>query len=695
MVSVVAPPGYGKSTLLSQWAERSRPRVAWVSCDRLHDDPFFLWTAVVAALSLVEPLGTFPTAPVTDDTERLGQFLAHTIGAFTRPVTLVFDQLESVSSLKGRNLIAALATALPAGSRVAWASRQQVPFSLAQLRVHNRVLELGAADLAMSHREASLLLRGAGVELTDEATDRLVRQTQGWPAALSLAARGIRAGDVSAEEGISGEDRLMNDYLRSEVLDRVPRRDLDFLVRTSILETVNGDLGDACGGRRHTTGLLEELRSRNILVEPLDNRGEWYRYHPLLRQLLHAELRRRSPELIPELHTHAAVCLEAAGDLEGAIAHAHHAGDADRFGRLVLEAMQPVWANGRVDIVEDWMERLGHRSPAAQTPAMIAHGALIFALLGRPGDAERWAAVAEGLPATGTLPEGSTVAATMAYLRANLCREGPESMSADSAAALEGLSPTSPYRTTMLHTQGLAALLEGDLDRADAAFAHAYDQAISIETSPVAALVLTEQFLVAVERDEWTGANALIKRSLEIVTRGPFDGYWTSALVYAAAAHAAAHRGALPEARQYLTKAAELRPLLTYALPVVSVQALLELGRAYLALLDQEGLRSVLDQIHGILQQRPLLGTLVTATQELEEHLDHLAHAHPFAASSLTPAELRLVPLLSTRMTMAEMGETLFISRNTVKTHAISVYRKLGVSSRNEAVERLGELGLL
>ena len=128
---------------------------------------------------------------------------------------------------------------------------------------------------------------------------------------------------------------------------------------------------------------------------------------------------------------------------------------------------------------------------------------------------------------------------------------------------------------------------------------------------------------------------------------------------------------------------------------MVSVQALLELGRAHLALLDQDGMRSVLDQIHGILQQRPQLGTLVTATQELEEHLSHLANAAPFAASSLTPAELRLVPLLSTRMTMAEMGETLFVSRNTVKTHAIAVYRKLGVSSRNEAVERLAELGLL
>ena len=290
-------------------------------------------------------------------------------------------------------------------------------------------------------------------------------------------------------------------------------------------------------------------------MEPLDSRGEWYRYHPLFRQMLHAELRQDSPELIPELHTRASMCFEAAGDLEAAIDHAHLAGDADRFARLALEAMQPVWASGRVDMVENWMDRLGHRTPVAHTPAMIAHGALIFALLGRPGDAERWAAVAEGLPATGTLPDGSTVAATMAYLRAILCRAGPAVDAQRLSGGPGGAEPHQPVSSHDAPHPGTGRPARGDLDEADASFAHAYDLAVSIETSPVAALVLTEQFLVAVERDEWTVADSLIKRSLEIVTRGPFEGYWTSALVYAAAAHAAVHRGALPEARQYLTKA--------------------------------------------------------------------------------------------------------------------------------------------
>jgi len=246
----------------------------------------------------------------------------------------------------------------------------------------------------------------------------------------------------------------------------------------------------------------------------------------------------------------------------------------------------------------------------------------------------------------------------------------------------------------MLHTEGLSYLLEGDLERADASFAHAHDLAVSSESWPLASLVVAEQFQIAAEREEWTAADSLIKRSLEIVSRGPLDGYWTSALVFASAARAAAHRGNMREAREHARSAARLRPLLTYAIPVVSVQALVELARAYLALVDPAGSRAVLEQVRGILQQRPDLGTLADAARRLDERVSQITAATPVGASSLTTAELRLVPLLSTHLTFPEIGELLFISRHTVKTQATSVYRKLGASSRKEAVERIVEMGL-
>jgi LuxR family maltose regulon positive regulatory protein len=695
VVAVVAPPGYGKSTLLAQWAARRGPRVAWVSCDRIHDDPVSWFLAVVAAITLVEPASGAAREVLADDAGRLVEHLVALVGALSHPVAIVLDQLETLSSSELRETVAAFAMALPPGVQMVLGSREAMPFPTGRMRVERRLLEIGPDDLALSRAETSRLLVEAGVELSGARTSQLVWDTEGWPAALYLAALRIRAGEVTADRPFTGTERLMSDYLHSEVLAPLTRSERKFLVRTSILEQVSGPLADAVVGGRGATRVLEGLQRRNGLVLPVDGESEWYRYHRLLRQALQAELQAESPDLAPELHSRAAAWFETHDEPEQAIDHAYLAGDSGWFGRLVLEAMQQVWANGGIDTVERWMERLGNRSPAPHTPAMIAHGALIFALLGRPGDTERWAAVAESLPASGTLPDGSTVEGTLAYLRANLCRGGPLAMRDDAGQALAGLGPASPYRATMLHTEGLSYLLEGDLDRADASFAHAYDVAVSIETSPVTALVLAEQFHVAVERDDWTAAESLIKRSLEVVGRGPFEQYWTSALVFASAAREAAHRGDMSEAREHAGRAARLRPLLTYALPVVSLQALVELARAYLALVDPAGARAVLEQVHGILQQRPDLGTLATAAHSLQERVSQITAATPVGASSLTAAELRLVPLLPTHLTYPEIGERLYISRHTVKTQASSVYRKLGASSRKEAVERIAALGLI
>jgi len=694
VIAVVSPPGYGKSTLLAAWAERRGSRVAWVSCDRIADDPVSLWSAVAASLLPHRPPDDGQSAGPASGDDVVQQLTGDQDGS-DQPVSVVLDHVEALSSRDSRKSIAAFATTLPQGWTLALASREEVPLPTARMRVERRLLEIGTDDLALSNGQASRLLAGAGVELSEVRAAQLTTDTAGWPAALYLAALGIRAGEVTAERPFTGAERSMGDYLRSEVLEPLSRAQRRFLVRTSILDRVSGPLGDALLGGTGATRMLDRLQRRNPLVRPDDAEGEWYRYHRLLRQLLQAELRSESPDLVPELHQRAAQWFEGQGDLEAAIDHAYLAGDQQRFGRLVLEAMQPVWASGQIETVEHWMERLGNKSPAPHTPAMIAHGALIFALLGRPGDSERWAAVAESLPATGTLPDGSTVEATLAYVRANLCRNGPVTMREDSLAALDGLGPTSPYRATMHHTEGLSYLLEGDLERADASFVHAYDLAASMETSPLAALVLAEQFLIAAERDEWSSAESLIKRALEVVARGPYDDYWTSALVFASAARLAVHRGDMREAREQARRAARLRPLLTYALPVVSIQALVELARVYLALVDPAGARAVLEQARGILRQRRDLGTLAEAARRVDERVSQITAASPVGESSLTAAELRLVPFLPTHLTYPEIGERLFISRHTVKTQAGSVYRKLGATSRKEAVDRMEELGLI
>ncbi len=696
-IAVVAPPGYGKTTLLAQWAERVGPRVAWVSCDDGDNDPVVLLSALAVALDRIEPIDPTIFWALTSSAASITvvpRFVA-AIASMHQPVKLVLDHAEAVTNKQCLSTITEFAVRLPAGWQLALASRTSVPLPAARLRAQGGIVEVGAEDLAMDRQEASSLLAGAGVEPGGANVQKLLQRTEGWPTGLYLAALAIRAGTEQSKAGstFTGDDRFMGDYLRSELLDRVSGAEASFLIRTSVLDRMCGPLCDVIVGRKGSGQVLERLERRNLLVVPLDRRREWYRYHHLLRELLHAELRGREPELLLDLHFRAAGWYEANGLREAAIEHARAAGDYDRVARLVLELAQPVWAGGRVETVLRWMEWLRDRTSAEHYGAIAVHGSLIFALLGQPIEAERWAAAAERASPAGTIPDGSTMEGTLAYLRAILCRAGIDEMRRDARIGWDGLSPASPYRATMLYTEGISYLLQGDPDRADPILAHAFDTAASVGALPLAALILGERCIVAAGRDDWPEITSLAQRAVAIVEDGRFEDYWTSAIVYAWAARATLHRGDISKARYYAGRAARLRPLLTYALPVVSVQALLELARAYIALGDPGGAGAVLRQVHDILQQRPDLGVLPQLAEELQSKLA-TTKAAGLGASSLTAAELRLLPLLSTHLSFREIGERLYVSSHTVKTQAYSVYRKLGVSSRSHAVARMHELGL-
>ena len=697
VVTVVAPPGYGKTTLLAQLAERVWPRVAWVSCDDGDNDPVVLLSALAVALDRIEPIDPavfWALASSGAGITVVPRFVS-VIASMRLPVTVVLDHTEAVTNKGCLNTIAELVLHLPLGWRFALASRTIAPLPTARLRAQGGIVEVGAEDLAMSPEEASSLLEGVGVRPDMASTSELVQRTEGWPTGLYIAALAIRAGTRQSEAGLTftGDDRFMGDYLRSELLDRVSGSEVSFLTRTAVLDRMCGSLCDAILDATGSGRVLEQMESRNLLVVPLDRRREWYRYHHLFRDLLQAELRRREPDLVQDLHSRAAAWYEANAMPEAAIEHAQAAGDNDCVARLVLEHAQPVWAGGRVVTVLRWMEWLRDATSAEHYGAIAVHGSLIFALLGHPSAAERWAAAAERGPSAGTLPDGSTMEGTLAYLRAILCRDGVDEMRRDAQIAWEGLSPASPYRATMLHTEGISYLVQGDPDKADPILAHAFDVATGANALPLAALILAERCIVAAQRHRWNEVATLTQRAVALVEAGRFEDYWTSALVYAWAARDALHRRDIPMARYYVGRAARLRPLLTYALPVVSVQALLELTRSYIALADPGGAAAVLRQVHDILQQRPDLGVLPIQAEELHSRLA-MIKAVAVGASSLTAAELRLLPLLPTHLSFQEIGERLYLSKNTVKTQAYSVYRKLGVTSRSEAVTRTHELGL-
>ena len=698
VITVTAPPGYGKTTLMAQWAGQPGSRVAWLSCDDADNDPVVLLSALAIALDRIGPVdpAIFPALASSGAGVTMVPRLVSAVASVQPPVTVLLDQAEAVTNRQCRNAIAEFAVRLPPGWRLALASRTEVPLPTARLRAQGGLLEVTADDLAMGAVEAGALMRGAGAQADEEGLRDLLRRTEGWPTGLYIAALAMNSGTRRSAAGFTftGDDVFMGDYLRSELLDRISGTEVSFLTRTSVLDRMSGSLCDAILGEPGSGAVLEQMEARNLLVVPLDRHREWYRYHHLFRELLQAELRRREPQAAQDLHFRAAEWLEANAMPEAAIDHAQAAGDYDRVARLILELQQPVWASGRVETVRRWMEWIRDATAAEYYGAIAAHGSLIFALLGEAGEAERWMAAAERASPAGILPDGSTMEGTLVYLRACLCRDGAAGMRRDSRVALDGLSPASPYRATMLYTEGLSYLLEDEPLRAEPLLARALDYATHLDAPPLITLILAQQCATAAQRDSWSEVTPLAKRAAAIVQTGHFDDYWSSALVYAWAARAALHEGDSSQGRFYLKRASRLRPLLTYMLPVVSVQALLEMAHSYIMLADRAGAAAVLTQARGILLQRPDLGLLPAQADRLEAKLATIK-ARAAGPSALTAAELRLLPLLSTHLPVPEIAAELFLSPHTVKSEMKSIYRKLGATSRTQAVTRSRELGLL
>jgi LuxR family transcriptional regulator, maltose regulon positive regulatory protein len=706
-VCVVAAAGYGKTTLLGQWAERTGLPVAWVSVDRHDNDPVVLLTYLAAGLDRAEPIDpeVFQAlaAPSVSVVATVVPRLASAVSAMTEPVAVVLDHLELLDNRECLDAVAELAMRLPEGSQLLLASRRMPLLPVALLRAQGQMVEVGVDELAMDQQEARALLEGAGVGLADAEVAELVGRTEGWPVGLYLAALALKAGRRQAATGVAftGDDRFMADYLHSELLANLPPELMRFLTRTAVLERLSGPLCDAVLDTEGSDRVLSSLEGSNLLLVPLDRRRQWYRYHHLFRELLKAELERREPELFRGLHTRAATWYEANGLPELAIDHAQAAGDADRVARLVASLIQPTYAAGRVDTARRWLAWFEDEELVDYDLSVAVLGAWIQALVGRPAGAERWAdaaerrvAAASAVSSAQTPPDGSTTESYLAMLRGLLCRNGVGRMRADAEAALAGLSPTSPWRATALLLEGVADLLDGQADQADPILADAVELSTQIGALPAASTALAERCLVAMERQHWREATTLAEQALAMLQTGRLNDYIMSPLVHTVAGRTALHHGDLPRAKEHLVQAARLRPLLTYAIPSLGVQTLLELGRAYLMLDDAAGARTVLRQARGILQRRPDLGVLPDQAAELQAKLDTLHQGHP-GVSTLTTAELRLLPLLATHLSFLEIGERLYISKHTVKTQAVSIYRKLGTSSRSESVQRLQEIGLL
>jgi LuxR family maltose regulon positive regulatory protein len=701
IVGIFAGAGYGKTTLLAQWADADPRPFAWVSLDQRDNDPVVLLTYIAAALDRVEPqppavfeaLSTPGAGVETVLTPRLTMALS----SRSSPLVLVLDDVHLLLNPAGLQAVATLILGLPEAFQIAIAGRAEPQLPLARLRAQG-VLDIGPGELAFDAGEADDVLRGANVHLPKVDVLRLVGRTEGWPVGVYLAALSIRAGGgAPAAAGFAGDDRLVGDYLRQEVLGRLPGRMASFLIRTSVLDELCGPLCDAVLGQRASEQTLEAIARQNLLVVPLDRRQVWYRYHHLFHELLRAELGRREPELVPELQRRAARWYEGHGRAEAALDYAQAAGDTDYAAQLFASVSILAYNSGRLTTLRRWLEWFEQDGSIQRYPLVALLGAWVLTLVGEAERAARLAAAAEveGAGRDELLADGVTpVRALAAQLRVMMCQRGVQRLDDDARLALELTPEVSSLRCMTLLFSGMASLLAGDDGAADADFADAIEIGPHMGAGDSVAAALAERSILAIARGDWAAAERFTQQARTFIREHRLDDYATSAIVYAVAARVAVHRGDLASARSDLGRTQRLREQLTHATPWLSVQVRLQLAHAYLALTDSAGARTVLREIERIIRWRPDLGVLRSQVDELKTKLES-TRLVAAGSSSLTPAELRLLPFLPTHLTFREIGERRYITQHTVKAQAVSIYRKLGVSSRSDAVAKARALGLL
>jgi LuxR family transcriptional regulator, maltose regulon positive regulatory protein len=364
LVLVCTPAGFGKTTLLADWARGGRRPVAWLSLDEGDNDPARFWRHVAAALDGIRPGVAERVAPLLRGLQPaafqgVAATLVNELAGVTEEVVLVLDDYHLVEAPQVHQSLGFLLEHLPAGLRLVLASRADPPLPLARLRAGGQLAELREADLRFTPEEAAELLRAAvGPGLPEAAVTALESRTEGWVAGLQMAALSLQGHpDIEAfVQSFSGSHRFVLDYLAEEVLDRQPQPLRGFLLQTSVLERLSGPLCDAICGRSDSQQLLEQVERANLFLMPLDEVRGWWRYHHLFADLLRARLQREQPDHLPGLHHAAAAWCERHGLVDEAVRHALAAGDAVWAARLIERHFDEVLRRSEDATVRRWLE---------------------------------------------------------------------------------------------------------------------------------------------------------------------------------------------------------------------------------------------------------------------------------------------------------------------------------------------------
>jgi LuxR family maltose regulon positive regulatory protein len=681
LVLVSAPAGSGKSTLLAAWLANRPEAVAWLQVEEPDSDPARFWSYLVQAVGrtlpdLVDELLPVVAASNGDD-DTVVPALVNRLAELPGPLLLVVDDYHLVDDDRIHRGVERLVDLRPSQVTLVLATRIDPPFRIGRLRVRGRVAEVRADDLRFATDEAVGLLGDVGRALDPDLLDQLCGRTEGWAAGLVLAGLSLRSADdpVSFVAAFRGDDHLVVEYLRDELLADLDPDDHRRLLETSVLDELSGELVDAVTDTAGGAEWLRETARANQLLVALDRTGTWFRYHHLLRDLLRLEAQAAMPDHLPELHRRAAVWFEAADDHGRAVTHRLAAGDVQDAAQLMNVHGPRLMQAGQIDTLRGVLAHLGDIAETHVGCAFLSGWCELFA--GHYAEAQRWLAIVVGL-----LPAGSRVATSLSINLSLATGDVAGALREARAAMIAGpLHDSPPGLATAV---GAAHAWAGVADEARDVLDLAAAQADGSQSRTAQTVALVHRCVVELEHGSHAAAHRAAQTAIDAAQRYGLSGYHGVAPAFAIRARTGddATQARDDVAYALATARRSSTPLALGFVLALCGDTLLDQG-------DPTG-AALLDEARSVLARCPDPGIAGRHVARAESR-HGAATARPAPAielvDQLTDRELAVLRYLPSGLNQRDIATELYVSINTVRTHCRAIYRKLGVGDRHAAVQ--------
>ena len=695
---MTAPAGYGKTSHAAAFVAREQRPVAWIDVETRLDDAPSLLTDLVGALCHVTDFDPAGLEAVGVASAEYSTITAPALGRAARrcsvPFVLVLDDVHLLTDHAASDLITALVSNVPDGSKVLLVGRSCRLDVLSRLRVDSTVAEVGLDALALEPDGVALVLAGMGVDAADAEIDAVTTATEGWPVGVRLAGLSSLADDqqrVMPRPAVDGRNSNVLEYMEHEWLWGLDDDDRDFLLRVSVLDWLTGPSCAAVSGRQDAGEVLHRLWSERLLLIPLDRREHAYRMHGLLQDALVAQLERSDLVALRDAHRRASTFFEEARDADRAIRHAIEAHDVERAERLVVEHTPLAYTNGLHATIGRWIEWLP-RDHVVRSPALCLSAALASFGLGDVPALSVWLRL--GAEAVGPTPDPTSMHwLCLLELRSTtntgLARPALE----DAAIAYRGLPPGIWHAASCL-AYGVWSWTVGDDDAADA-LTEGAEEARVFGAAALEAVCAALLGMIAHAEGDVAAADRWAARARRIVDEHDLGRTPGMLVVSALCALVSAVTGDVDAARADWQLARTQLALFKGVSGWANVWTRVMLAHTSLLLGDRLGAETLLREARDYLVLQPDAVRAIAQVDKLTENVRHLRRHTAIGSSALTTAELRVLHYLPTNLSLAEIGNRLFVSRYTVKTHCESIYRKLNVNSRSDAVDAARTVGLL